>query len=69
MFLFPQNAANTTSTFFEDLENDPVKPNDINVLVATQELESFAIEYGKLHYTTNESIVISKKYYGENKQP
>ena len=65
MFSFPQNAATTTSTFFEDLKNNQGETNDINVLVATQELESFAIDYGKLHFTTNESTVISKKNYGE----
>ena len=65
MFLFPQDAANTTSTFFEDLKNYPDEPNDINVLVATQELESFAIKYGRRHYTTNERTVISEKNYGE----
>jgi len=58
-----QDAANTTSTFFEDLNNNPGETNDINVLVATQELESFAIKYGNFHYITNESTVISKKNY------
>ena len=69
MSSFPQIAGNTTSTFFEDMKDNLDEPNDINVLEATQELESFALEYGKLHYTTSESTVISKENYGKNKQP
>ena len=65
MLLLPQDVANTTSTFFEDLKNNPDEPNEINVLVATQELELFAIKYGKRHYTTNERTVIAEKNYGE----
>ena len=54
-----------TSKLFQDLKNEQVKKNEINVLIATQELESFAIKYGKMHYKVNESIVISQEHYGE----
>ena len=35
------------------------------MLVATHELESFAIKYGKTHLTANESAVIVQKLFGE----
>ena len=36
----------------------------INILIATQELESFAVDYGKIHYQANGSAIISQKYFG-----
>ena len=61
-FLF-QNVANITTDFFKELKKEKVKRNEINLLLATQELESFAIEYSKIHFKANESKVISQEHY------
>ena len=60
-----QIAANITSNFLKALKEDQTGTNEINVLLATQELESFAISYGRIHYKANESTVISQEHYGE----
>ena len=60
-----QNAAKATSKLFKELKQEQVKKNDINVLLATQELELFAVKYGEVHFEANESKVISKEHYGE----
>ena len=60
-----QDAAKATSKLFKALKQVQVKKNDINVLLATQELELFAVEYGKIHFEAKESKVISKENYGE----
>lgn len=60
-----QDAAKVTSKLFNALKQEQVKKNDINVLLATQELESFAVEYGKIHFEAKESKIISKENYGE----
>ena len=62
---FSQEAINATRIFLEDLEKLPPGGNDINILVATHELESFAIKYGKTHLTANESAVAVQKLFGE----
>ena len=54
-FSFSQEAINATRIFLEDLKKLPPVGNDINILVATHELESFS--YGKTHLTANESAV------------
>ena len=66
-FSFSQEAINATRIFLEDLEKLPPGGNDINILVATHELESFAVKYGKTHLTANESVVIVhvQKLFGE----
>ncbi|XP_073251890.1 adhesion G-protein coupled receptor D1-like [Porites lutea] len=53
-----QEAINATRIFLEDLKKLPPGGNDINILVAIHELESFALKYGKTHLTANESTVI-----------
>ena len=62
---FSQEAINATRIFLEDLEKLPPGGNDINILVATHELESFAVKYGKTHLTANESAVTVQKLFGE----
>ena len=62
---FSQEAINATRIFLEDLEKLPSGGNDINILVATHELESFAIKYGKTHLTANERAVTVQKLFGE----
>ena len=51
---------------FKELKQEKLKKNDINVLLATRELESFATKYGKVHYKVNESSVITKHHYGKS---
>ena len=68
LFFFPsfsQEAINATRIFLEDLEKLPPGGNDINILVATHELESFALKYSKTHLTANESAVTVQKLFGE----
>ena len=64
---FSQEAINATRIFLEDLKKLPPGGNDINILVATHELESFAVKYGKSHLTANESVVMVhvQKLFGE----
>ena len=56
-FSFSQEAINATRIFLEDLKKLPPGGNDINILVATHELESFSVKYGNTHLTANESAV------------
>ena len=64
---FSQEAINATRIFLEDLKKLPPGGNDINILVAIHELESFAVKYGKTHLRANESTVIVhvQKLFGE----
>ena len=64
---FSQEAINATKIFLKDLEKLPPGGNNINILVAIHELESFAVKYGKTHLTANESPVILnvQKLFGE----
>ena len=64
-FSFLQEVISETRIFLQDLEELSPGGNDINMLVATHELESFAIKYGKTHLTVNESAVIVQKLFGE----
>ena len=66
-FSFSQEAINATGIFLEDLKKLPPGGNDINILVPTHELESFAAKYGKTHLTANESAVTVhvQKLFGE----
>ena len=66
-FSFSQEAINATRIFLEDLKKLPPGGNDINILVATHELESFAVKYSKTHLTANESAVTVhvQKLFGE----
>ena len=64
-FSSSQEAINATIIFLDGLKKLPPGGNDINILVATHELESFAVKYGKTHLTANESAVIVQKLFGE----
>ena len=64
-FSFSQEAINATRIFLENFKKLPAGGNDINILVATHELESFAVKYGKTHLTANESVVTVQKLFGE----
>ena len=65
LFSFSQKAASATRIFLEDLKKLPPGGNDINILVATHELESFAIKYGKIQLKAIESAVIVQELFGE----
>ncbi|XP_073250653.1 uncharacterized protein [Porites lutea] len=58
------DAANTTSELFKHIISNQSEKKGINILTATQELESFAVDYGKIHYKANGSAIISQKYFG-----
>ena len=64
-FSFSQEGINATRIFLEDAKKLPPGGNDRNILVATHELESFAIKYGKIHLTAKESAVIVQELFGE----
>ena len=64
-FSFSQEATSATRIFLEDLKKLPPGGNDINILVATHELESFAIKYGKIQLKAIESAVIVQELFGE----
>ena len=50
---------------FEDLKDtDEKEKGTFNVLVATQQLESFAFEYTKIHFKKNQSVIIMEENYG-----
>ena len=64
-FSFSQEGINATRIFLEDAKKLPPGGNDRNILVATHELESFAIKYGKIHLTAKESAFIVQELFGE----
>ena len=61
-----QNATETTTKLLRTLKKDSRDGEHINVLLATQELEKFAISYGKIHNKVNESKIISDKLFGKS---
>lgn len=56
---------NVTSSFLNDLKAKQDEKNTINILAALQALESFSINYGKIHYNPNESKVIPHELFGK----
>lgn len=46
-------------------EFEQVKIDGVNVLIATRELEFFAINYGKIHFKGNESRIIYNEHFGK----
>ena len=64
-FFFFTGSNQCNQNFLDGLKKLPPGGNDINILVATHELESFAVKYGKTHLTANESSVIVQKLFGE----
>ena len=63
-FLFSQKASNITSILLQDLRNE--QPDEVNLLVATYELESFAIKYGKTHLTAKKKATVTQDLFGES---
>ena len=63
-FLFSQKASNITSILLQDLRNE--QPDEVNLLEATYELESFAIKYGKTHLTAKKKATVTQDLFGES---
>ena len=47
----------------QNLRKEPA--DEINILVATHGLESFAIKYGKTHLTAKEWAIVPQELFGE----
>ncbi|KAK2560004.1 hypothetical protein P5673_017589 [Acropora cervicornis] len=59
-----QNAATTIQNLFDDLKDTVEEGKGIvNVLVATEQLESFAFKYAMVHFTENQSSIFSEENY------
>ncbi|XP_074606633.1 adhesion G protein-coupled receptor L3-like isoform X2 [Acropora palmata] len=58
-----KDAAVAIQKLFHDLNDTNDGKGTVNVLVATQTLESFAFEYAKTHLKKNESIVVVEENY------
>ena len=63
-YWYQQDAAVAIQKLFHDLNNTNDGKGTVNVLVATQILESFAFEYAKTHLKKNESILVVEENYG-----
>ena len=63
LFYFSQKGINITRILLQNLRKEP--PDKINILVATHELESFAIKYGKTHLTAKERAIVPQELFGE----
>lgn len=48
----------------QDLRKE--RPDEVNILVATNELESFAIKYGKTHITAKKNETVRQDLFGES---
>ncbi|XP_067046938.1 adhesion G protein-coupled receptor L3-like [Acropora muricata] len=58
-----KDAAEAIQKLFHDLNDTNDGKGTVNVLVATQALESFAFEYAKTHLKKNESIILVEEKY------
>ena len=65
IFFTLQNAVDAISKLFKALEKKPIRMYWSNVFAATQQLETFAIEYTKVHFEANENRVILTEYFGK----
>ena len=62
---YQQNAVTIIQNLFDKLEGNVEEGKEaVNVLVATKQLEAFALEYAKLHFTENQSGNFSGENYG-----
>ena len=61
--LFSQKASNIINILLQDLRKE--QPDEVNILVATHELESFAIKYGKTHLTAKKNLTVQQNLFGE----
>ncbi|XP_027039602.1 adhesion G-protein coupled receptor D1-like [Pocillopora damicornis] len=58
-----QIARNATSSLIRSLKNDKTDNNDINILSAIRQLETFAISYGRINLKVNENKLISNELF------
>ena len=62
---YQQNAVKIIQTLLDNLKDTVEEGNGTaNVLVATEQLESFAFDYAMFHFTENQTGIFSKKNYG-----
>ena len=62
--LFSQKASNITSILLQDLTNE--RPDEVNILVATHELESFAIKHARLISQRKKILTVQQNLFGES---
>ena len=62
---YQQNAVAIIQNLFDKLKDNVEEGNEtVNVLVATKQLESFAVKYATVHFTENQSGNFSEENYG-----
>ena len=64
-YWYQQSAVKIIQTLFDDLKHTVEEgKGTVNVLVATEQLESFAFKYAMVHFTENQSSIFSEENYG-----
>ena len=64
-YWYQQSAVKIIQTLLDALKHTVEEGRGtVNVLVATEELESFAIKYAMSHFTENQSDIFSEENYG-----
>lgn len=61
---FLQKASNITRILLQDLRNE--QPDKVNILVATHELESFAIKHARLISQRKKNLTVQQNLFGES---
>ena len=62
---YQQNAVKIIQTLLDVLKDNVEEGNGtVNVLVATEQLESFAFNYAMFHFTENQSGIFTAENYG-----
>lgn len=61
---FSQKASNITRILLQDLRNE--QPDKVNILVATHELESFAIKHARLISQRKKNLTVQQNLFGES---
>ena len=62
---YQQNALTIIQTLLDDLKHTVEEgKRTVNVLVATEQLESFAFKYAMAHFAENQSDIFLKENYG-----
>lgn len=61
---FSQKANNITRILLQDLRNE--QPDKVNILVATHELESFAIKHARLISQRKKNLTVQQNLFGES---
>ena len=61
---FSKKASNITRILLQDLRNE--QPDKVNILVATHELESFAIKHARLISKRKKNLTVQQNLFGES---